>query len=120
MSPERPAPESPCSAEPQSLPGVPQAQGVPGAPSPRVFLEPNPRVSLSREGGDVRSKIILISLHTFMTNIRTIMIMQGFGWILKSGKGFGVFMRFSFACRTYGSCWASRALAFAGPYMQGL
>ena len=56
---ECPTPESPCSAQPQSLPGEPnpdcprsaQPQSVPGMP--------NPRVSLPREGEDVRSKIIL-------------------------------------------------------------
>ena len=51
------------SAQPQSLPGVPnaqpqsRAQSLPGVPNPRTGV-PNPRVSLPREGGDVRSKII--------------------------------------------------------------
>ena len=51
-SPEcpRPSPESPCSAQLQSLPGVPNPRVSPGVP--------NPRLSLPREGGDVRSKII--------------------------------------------------------------
>ena len=52
VSLECPTPESPWSAQPQSVPGV---------PSPRVSLEcPTPRVSLPREGGDVRSKILYL------------------------------------------------------------
>ena len=47
---ECPTPECPWSAQPQSIPGVPNAQSLPGVP--------NPRVSLPREGGDVRSKIV--------------------------------------------------------------
>ena len=50
---ECPTSECPRSAQPQSVPGV---------PSPRVSLEcptpSNPGVSLPREGGDARSKII--------------------------------------------------------------
>ena len=58
----------PWSARPQSVPGVPM-------PNPRVSLEcpaqgvpgvPNPRVSLPREGGDVRSKIFQISCKNFV------------------------------------------------------
>ena len=86
-----PNPECPRSAQPQSLPGVPnprvfvecptqsvpgvpnvpnpraslecRAQSVPGVPNPRVL--PNPRVSLPREVGDVRSKIILIPSYSY-------------------------------------------------------
>ena len=56
----------PLSAQPQSVPRVPNpkvslvCQTVPAVPNPRsVPGVPNPRVSLPREGGDIRSTIIL-------------------------------------------------------------
>ena len=54
LSLECPTPECPRSAQPRNVPGV-----------------PNPRVSLPREGGDVRSKVIL--------RVRTLCFMQAGG-----------------------------------------
>ena len=65
VSPERPAPNSPWNAQPPECPESvsQQSQSLPEVPTPRRVPSclrrlPEPRVSLPREGGDVRSKIM--------------------------------------------------------------